>query len=283
MDNNTTYKNASVILAGMACLIVVIRFIVERITVWLPYEDSVTVWNWMGAYRLATPILFAWIGILLRKRFPSPKALVKGLLLAIIPASYIMWTILHRNGIYFFGDGDRCEWLYSAILGFLIPRERLEIAFRRGGWIELTLFFAAVFCFVGISRVEDHFGVENYQMLRGEWTRFFCRAMRFIPLAMSLFFLTEFSFSRTGQVIGSRRGVGKTVMVLAVLSFLYTLLWYLTRRFYYVDYLYKIGKVQSQPVAIYLICVIVRVLQSLRGKGRGFWKDIISGQEELSC
>lgn len=262
---NTIYKQSSVVLAGFACLLIASEIILRPFLQGMTIEEELAIWrNIYPLKSMATPVLFCWIGILLRGRYPSPKGWVKGLLLAFIPASYLLWTILHRNGISFYGDGERCIWLYSAILGFIIPAERLKGFSKENGWLELALFLASAFCYCGVTRVEDHFGVENYQMLSNELTRLFCRMMRFAPLGMSLFFLSEFSFSRIGQKIGSVKAIGWTVQVLAGLSFLLVFVWSFPRVMYFFE-LYRFYKLVSQPVTVYLLVVLVRLA---RGKAR---------------
>ena len=269
------YKNASVIMTGLACLLMISDLIVRIVTNDFMLEPRV--WYVLGPIKsLATPILFAWIGVLLRSRYPYPKQWVKWILLAIIPGLYFMWTILHKNGIYCYGDGERCIWLYSAILGYMIPVEQLKRSATNDGWLELVLFLASAFCYCGITRVENHFSVVNFQMLTGEWTRLFCRMMRFVPLAMSLYFLIGFSFTRVGQAIGSKKAVGRSAQVIACISFLVVLFWTYTwfRSFFT---LYKTYRLLSQPVMVYLICLLWRVvrhgLNGLKGKKDLFMAD----------
>ena len=273
---NTEYKNSSVVIAGVACLAVAVNLIERVATIGLSYEDSRMIWRWVAPIiSFSTPILFAWIGILLRKKFPNPKAWVKALILAIIPASYLLWTLLHANGIYHYGDGDRCLWIYSGILGFMIPPKWLESCSEKNGWVEFVLFLASAFCYWGITRVENHFSVINFQMLENEWTRLFCRMMRFIPLAMSVFFLSEFSFSRVGQRLGSRKAVGWTVQILAIISFMLILSWFLSWRPFYGE-LIKSYRLLSQPVAVYLLVVAVRIVRRIGRKDspKRLWADI---------
>ena len=249
----TTYKNASYVMAGIACLITTCSIIVHYTTNGLTYEEYNAVWDWISPFlSLATPILFGWIGILLRKKYPTPKTWVKVLLLLLFPALYLVWTVLHGHGIVYFQDGTRCMWLYCAILGYLISVERLEGYAKETGWLELALFIASAFVYCGVCRVVNHFSVISFQMLDTPWIRLFHRAMRFVPLAMAVFFLAEFSFSRTGQALGGFKAVQVIVKILVVLSFLVTLDWCFRWRFYRMR-LYVLGKVISQPVIVNVI------------------------------
>ena len=274
MENNRTYRNSSVIIAGIASIIIAISVIIRMVIDGFPIEQYNSVITWFGpAFGIATPILFGWIGLLLRSLTPRPKFWVKALVLLLVPGIYLMWTFLHGTGVYFWGDGDRCLWIYSAIFGFLIPVEHLENKNSESGWIELILFLGSAFCYCGINRVVNHFSVVNFQMLDSEWVRFFSRSMRFIPLAISIFFLADFSFSKTGQGLGEMKAIGKTVMILSILSFLITLIGLLQWGFYRMC-LIKLYRLLSQPVAVYLIVVICRSLRAMiQSKGK-VWSDL---------
>ena len=240
-------------MAGIACLITSSNIIVHNVINGLTYDEYNTVWYWVSPFlSLATPILFGWIGVLLRKKYPTPKKWVKVLLLSLFPAIYLLWTVLHSHGIVYYQDGTRCTWLYSAILGFMIPVERLEGYEKETGCLELALFIASAFLYWGVSRVVNHFSVMSFQMLDTPWIRLFHRAMRFVPLAMAVFFLAEFSFSRKGQALGCIKAVQVIVKILAVLSFLLTLGWCF-RWYFYRMRLYTLGKVISQPISVNVI------------------------------
>lgn len=271
---NTTQKNFSVIMAGLSGLIVLSNFIARIVWNNLPYENVKNMWYWMGPVcSLATPILFGWIGILLRQKWPSPPKWVQAVLALLVPAIYILWTMLHQNGTYFFGDGDRCIWAFMGILFYLIPPSLLERYKNEKGHFELLLFVGSIFCYVGISRVVNHFSVVNFQMLTGEWTRLFCRAMTFIPLAMGIYFLAAFAFSKVGQKIGSSKGVGITTQILASISFLVCTIRLFGWGFYSMR-LFSFYKFISQPVTVYLLVVASRALKGCAKRSKLIFSDL---------
>ena len=47
-----------------------------------------------------------------------------------------MLMMLHKNGVYSFGDGDRCSWLYIGILAYLIPSSHWEKHANESGLLE---------------------------------------------------------------------------------------------------------------------------------------------------
>lgn len=272
VEKDSRYRNASVVMVGVACLFFLCCFILNMLKELqvLSYEQVHSIFRWLGPVSvLVTPIFFGWIAILLRKRFPSPSVLVKTVLIALIPIIYLFWTYMHLNGWGLYADGTRCLWLFTGILCYLIPVERLEKCKDENGFLDLLLFLASAFCFVGIERVESHFSVPNFQMLTGQGTKLFCRAMLFIPLAMSVFFLAKFAFSQTGQKLGRVKAIGWAVQAISVIYFLRTL--FPTWRLYG---LYRWYKLLAQPVSVYLIVVFVRVLKNVKKRGFSLPKDI---------
>lgn len=252
------YKNASVVMAGIACLITSCQIPVHYALSGLSIAEYNAAWPWIRPFMsMSTPILFAWIGILLRKKYSSPGIWVKTLLLLLIPASYLFWTVLHSRGIILFANGERCMWFYCAIIGYLIPVESLEKHSSEDGWMDLALFLASAFLYWGVCRVVNHFSVASFQMLDSPWIRLFHRAMRFVPLAMAVFFLAGFSFSRAGQSMGSIKATQVVVKCLAVLSLLITLLWCLRWRPFGAR-MYILDRLFSQPVVVYLIYLVYR-------------------------
>lgn len=260
--NNTTSRNSSVIMAGFAGLVFLCSIVADIVGGSLSPAYYDAMWRWMGPVgSLATPVLYGWIGMLLRQRYPKPRIWVKILLFLLIPLIYIMWTLLHMNGIYLFCDGDRCTWLFMAIIFYLIPTGVLERYSSENGVLELILFFGSAFCYLGIARVVNHFSVANFQMLTGDWTRLFSRAMRFVPLAMSVFFLAAFSFSGTGQKIGGHKSMRIAVLVLSVISFLVLVMRLFDWWSFYNFGMYGMYKVLAQPVTVSLLVVIARLLK----------------------
>ncbi len=277
VEKDSRYRNASVVMLGVACLILFCHSIFNilwKVQVF-SYGQVNSILRWLGPVSvLVTPIFFGWVAILLRKRFPSPSVLVKTVLVALIPALYLFWTFMHLNGCRLFADGARCIWLFTGILCYLIPVERLEKCKDENGFLDLLLFLASAFCSVGVERVVSHFSVSNFQMLTGQGTKLFCRAMLFIPLAMSVFFLARFAFSRAGQKLGRVKAIGWTVQVISVIYFLSTLFPNLRACFYCRTGLYRLYKLLVQPVSVYLIVVFVRILKKVKKQGCSLPKDI---------
>lgn len=267
---NTTQKNITVTMTGFAGLIFLSDFVAEIVLSNFLYGEVKDIMYLLAPiFSIATPILFGWIGILLRQKWQFPRKWVQVVLASAVPAIYIMWTVLHINGIHFFMDGERCLWLFIGILFYLIPPRLLDRYKNESGLFELLLFVGAAFCYVGITRVTNHFSVANFQMLTGEWTRLFCRLMRFVPLAMGIYFLAAFAFSKTGQKIGNSKDVVILTKILLCISFLVSAANLFRYGFHLNLRWFFLYKVLSQPVAIYLLVAAYRALK--RFANRTLW------------
>ena len=165
------------------------------------------------------------------------------------------------------------------IIFYLIPPSLLERYRNERGLFELILFVGSAFCYVGIARVVDHFSVVNFQMLTGEWTRLFCRAMRFIPLAMGIYFLAAFAYSKVSQQIGSSKGIGITTQILVSISFLVFTIRLFSWGFYYMR-LFSLYKFLSQPVTVYLLMVASRAHKGCSKQRRMIFKDMFKVEEK---
>lgn len=155
-------KNATVVITGTANLLILFYFASTIVRRNASYEDYLQFYEWprlIGC--LTVPILFAWIGHLLRSRFSRPTWWVSGVVLSLIPATYLLWTFVHPLDLLYWNTGERCMALYAGIFGFLIPMERSTVAGSNKGWFELVLFISAAFLFVGANMVADHFAPSN--------------------------------------------------------------------------------------------------------------------------
>lgn len=252
----TSLKNASVVITGTANLLLLFYFASTIVRCNASYEDYLQFYEWSRLFGcLTVPILFAWIGHLLRSRFSRPTWWVSGVVLSLIPATYLLWTFVHPLDLLYWNTGERCMALYAGIFGFLIPMERSTVAGSNKGWFELVLFISAAFLFVGASMVADHFAISNYQMLDSEWTKLFTRLMRFLPLAMAIWFLHGFAYSQVGQSIGCNKAVGIGAQVLAVLGFVLSVI--SGPGFLCLYYFYRL---LSQPVSVFAGVVVFRTL-----------------------
>lgn len=258
--NNETYKNASVFLTGIATLIMAVHILYNLAI----SEDALyATFRWLyPVFTMSFPILFAWVGVLLRWKFPNPSRWIKWMLIAIIPATYLFWTFVHLDNMILWDTGDRCTWLYAGIMGFLIPPKLLEQLRLDAKW-NVLLILVPAFLYVGVSRIMCHFSPDSWQMSNNEWTQLFRRLMVVLPLVLSIFFLVCFSFSSLGQRIGGVRAIGIISQVLAALSMIICLIEIIDYLFFPGSFipLHVIYRLLVQPISIYFLVIICRLFR----------------------
>ena len=251
-------KNASVFLTGIASLIMVVHLLYN-----LVISADYATYRWLlPVFAMSVPILFAWVGVLLRWKFPNPSRWIKWILIAIIPATYLFWTFVHSDNMIFWYPGYRCTCLYVGIMGFLIPPKLLAQLRLDAKW-NVLLILATAFLYVGVSRIMYHFSPDGWQMPNNEWTQLFRRLMVVLPLALSIFFLVCFSFSPLGQRIGGVRTIGIISQVLAVLVMIICLIEIIDHLFFPGSFipLHVIYRLLVQPISIYFLVIICRLFR----------------------
>lgn len=252
------YKKASFLMAGLGCFINVLCHWARSLTV---YENPF--YKWVTAIiTLTIPIFCFWVGGLIRAVSPKPKTWVKIALICFIPIMYLCLVLWSDSGYGYL-------MLFLAIMGFLL----LPVAegVKGKGWLALCLFLASAFCYSGIVRVSDHFAMPNFTFIESEWTLLFTRAIKVVPLTMSLFFLMVFCLSEIGQNLGSKKWVQVTTSIIVVITGVY--LWLIHSSFYFSTFWFRRAKILLvHPFTVYLIIVIVRAIKNIHLKQS--WKGL---------
>jgi len=270
---NSSLRNASVLLAGGACLVPVLARIFSPYG-WLPVRGA-----WLASM-LVIPLLCFWCGMLLHYRVGG-KA--RGWLQAAagLAAAYMFYLSRHTVNAPSMSE-MASTYLFAFFLGIALPWDHL----RENG---------------------DHFGVKaavlcvltalSYTALYVVWQRLDCKMQpRFadmeqfllvlttnmLPLAMvpPLLFAVEFSFSKAGQWLGSR----KWFMWLAVPAALHCFLgtWFHRPWGIALDLSWETARLIQllvQPITVYLMIVIGRLVVKLcKGAKQDCpsWKDIFT-------
>ena len=252
------YRKASFLMAGLGCVISVICWYIMSGTL---YGNPV--YKWASALSsLTIPVFCFWIGGLIRAICPKPKVWVNIVLISLIPIMYMCLVLWSDRGYGYL-------MLFLAIMGFLMLPVAESV--KGKGWLALCLFLASAFCYTGIVRVSDHFAMPNFTFIESEWTLLFTRAIKVVPLTMSMFFLMVFCLSDIGQNFGSKKWVQITSVVIVVLTGLY--LWLIHRTYFLSSYWFRRSKiVLVHPFTVYMIIVAVRAIKNIRLKQS--WKEI---------
>lgn len=262
------YVNASFLMAGCACLAMVVNHLAISFS---PYslESAIPGWSFMAS--LANPVLFAWVGLLLRRRSGTPRKW--------LPAAVAV-LVLFLLGMYHHYLGSRGWWerfpflfLASLGLGYLVPPSMISEAGRRKGAEYLVLLICSVFSYTACAVVSGRIQWGGMPPELHEMTDLMVSLMDIAePLlaVIVLYFAVMFSFSEYGQWLGERswfRGIAIGVAAYAFLLSLGNLAWGLFHRWMFLAFF-------VQPVTVYLAIVLCRLIRrKAKGGEPASWKE----------
>ncbi len=218
MDNR--FKNASVLMAGFSCLVVVVNHLINTATTGL--ESPVP-----GFYHLAGMAYFVlclWTGMTLRQWLRNPRWWVQ----ALVGALAVFCLYKYRHLLYFYWESYSFLYLALIGLGYLVPERMTLPAGRSRGWGYLALLLVTLFCYVSSSVVMNRLQwlagsllPEHHDMLTLMLT--LVRNAEPLMVVLALYFVVLFAFSKAGQWVGGRSWFRGIVLVPAVLTFIGTL------------------------------------------------------------
>lgn len=250
-------RNASVLLAGGACLVPVLARIFSPYG-WLPVRGA-----WLASM-LVIPLLCFWCGMLLHYRVGG-KARVWLQAAAGLAAAYMFYLTRHTVNAPSMSE-IASTYLFAFFLGVLLPWDHLR---KNGDHVGAK---SAVLCVLTAL---------TYTALYVVWQRLDCKMQpRFadmeqfllvlttnmLPLAMvpPLLFATEFSFSKAGQWLGSRKWFLWMAVAAALISFLGA--WFHRPWGIALDLSRETARLIQllvQPITVYLMIVIWRLAVKL--------------------
>lgn len=253
------YKSASLIVYGAVCAVLMVNNIAGWRLNYFGRSELPGFWAMSG---LCCPILYCWLGLLLRYWKPNPK----------------WWMQLIVAGISIYGvcdylvfDGDwRHFWTLffgMAGIGYLIPPEALKKSTRNRGWISLVMVAISVFCYTAINISMRRLLARVGLMPGHEDMRALIETLLVIAEPMMLiitaYFVVQFSFSRIARNLGSRSWFVGTVAVPCVYVFIFSSLRVLRHSGAILGGLRydPLPLFIVQPVTIYLAISLIRVLK----------------------
>lgn len=263
-----TIKKSSFVLAGGACLIGLIGH-------YLRIDGPLHVRGIQFLTSLVVPTLCFWVGMLIRYKVGKPKwwvlAIAGVAMLASLFFSRHTVNILHWMEIRFF-------WYFIALAGFLMPWNYLYERRDKDGYVSAVLLVITVFTYAAIELCWQRMGTSIMLPKHEDIaTLLLVVTTNILPIAAipPVFFAAMFSFSNAGQWLGEKKWLRWIVGIAAIASFigiLPGLRFDLT-----LDPLYLTRWVQLfvQPVTIYLIIVICRIISKF-GKKEMTWKEVFN-------
>ena len=253
------YINASVIICGAVCLVRVIAHDLFQSSDW---NDSVVpgVYSMVG---LCYPVLFAWVGLLLRQWLPIPKWWIKLLITALCAyclIRYCDWNAEHWYAAHLY--------IVMAGVGYLISPADLSLENQKTGWGSLSLGLFSVFSFTAVAVIKqrllwgdlipEHTDME--QLLEA-----LARVTEPLLCIISAWFILHFSFSSIAQKISAKKWVliiSGAACVLSLYIALRFCLSFIPRGDVMMAWVYynPLLMLAVQPVNVYLYIVIYRKL-----------------------
>ena len=273
-ETKQQYINASVNICGAVCMVRVIAHYLFRFSEWnqpiVPGVDSMV--------GLCYPVLFAWVGLLLRKWLPMPKWWVKLLITAL--CSYCLFRYCNWNADYWYS-----AHLYIVMIGvgYLITPTDLTLETQKKGWGSLSLVFFSVFCYTAVAVVKQRLLWGNLMPEHADMEQLLEALVTVTePLLciLSVYFILHFSFSSTAQTLGAEEWVRIIAAVACIMSLLFALRFCLSFSVLHWNYMIawvyynSLLMLAVQPVNVHLYIAIFRRLFRRNDKNEKLsWKE----------
>ena len=273
--NKELYTNASVIIGGAVCAVLMANNIMGRMSDW--NEPSL-----FPGFRimcgLCFPILYFWVGTLLRTWIKEPKWWFQ----ILIAGATIYGMYFYRHYAENWGYADAL-FLSMAGIGFLIPPKILLSSSQNRGWLSLLMILLSAFCYTALTTVKDRllWGpiIPEHPDMELMMETILVNAEPLMVI-IATYFVAQFAFSEVGQKLGSQvwfRGIVAVPCIYVFLGYLSRLL--TTRMFFYaISYVYYSPFMWFivQPITIYLVVLLYRMIREWRKKkeDRVSWKEL---------
>lgn len=276
-DIRSLYARASIVVFGGVCAVLMANLLYN-----LTYNG--TGYAIFSRFRfmagLCYPILYFWIGLLLRARKQNPKWWVQLIVLCL--SLFCLYYYRHFAQTYkFFG------FLYFAStgFGFLAPSKVFVQAKHYNGWLSLIMIILAVFCYTVIEFVKSRllWGpiIPNHPDMEVIMELLLVNAEPLMVL-ITIYFVTQFAFSRIAQYLGSQSWFRGLIAIPCTFTFYVALsrtlatcneIYIMISGAYIVPFLWLI----CQPITIYLFIVGYRYIRERRKKkeDRQSWKEML--------
>lgn len=269
------YTNASIIIGGAVCLVLMANNIIGRMSDW--NEPSV-----FPGFRimcgLCFPILYFWIGTLLRNWIKDPKWWFQ----ILIAGASIYGMYFYRHYAENWGYADAL-YLSMAGIGFLIPPKILLSSSQNRGWLSLVMILLSSFCYTALTTVKDRllWGpiIPEHPDMELMMETILVNAEPLMVI-VATYFVAQFAFSEVGQKLGSLVWFRRIVAVPCIYVFLGYFSRLLTTRmfFFAISYVYysPLMWLIVQPITIYLVVFLYRLIKERRKKKeeRVGWKEL---------
>lgn len=255
------------LLAGGACLVPVLTRVFSPYG-WLPVRGA-----WLASLPVI-PLLCLWCGMLLHYR-AGGKARVFLQAAAGLGAAFMFYLSRHTVNAPSMSE-MASTYLFAFFLGIALPWDHLRENGDHAGAKSAVLCVLTALTYAALYVVWQRLDCKMQPRFADMEQFLLVLTTNMLPLAMvpPLLFAVEFSFSKAGQWLGSR----KWFMWLAVPAALYCFLgaWFHRPWGIALDLSWETARLIRllvQPVSVYLAVVLVRIVKGL-AKGGPAWKEV---------
>lgn len=260
-----TIKSASFVLAGGACLLALLVQIFSQ-------DGIVTIRGIRLLNGLVTPALCFWLGMLIRWKVGKPKSWILYIAGVLMCVSYYYGSYaITRNGISIF-----YHWWGLILLGFILPWDYLYDRRDPEGIKSGIVLLLSALVFCTIDLVNERMRIVAMPTPLDDLGALLATAtLNVLPFVTILvvYFAAEFSFSKAGQWLGSRKWFRIICWIAAAILFIHIAI---SLPGMHRDILaWRLTQFAVLPITVYLIIVICRIVCKLRKKGMT-WKGVFS-------
>lgn len=262
MTNTKQYKNASLIFCGTMCTILLVN---SMTGIMCAMDGTHVIPGFWAMASLCYPLLYCWLGVLLRAWKPDPKWWIQ-----LLVAGMSMFCIYRYLCL---DEGKRfIVFLYLAMtgIGYLVPPRTLKNSSRNNGWISLIMVAISAFCYtaiaVALQRLLKGPFMPEHEDMQEMLATIFMIAEPLMAIIVA-YFVVQFSFSRIAQDLGSRSWFIGMVAVPCIYTFIVSVLRLLPPRWTFcVDSMFysPVLWLIVQPVTVYLAISLFRWLVILK-------------------
>lgn len=264
-------RNASVLLAGGACLVPILARVFYPYS-WLPVRGA-----WLASM-LVIPLLCFWCGMLLHYRVGG-KARVWLQAAAGLVAAFMFYLSRHTVNAPSLSE-IASTYLFAFFLGVLLPWDHLRENGDHAGAKSAVLCVLTALSYTALYVVWQRLDCKMQPRFADMEQFLLVLTTNMLPLAMvpPLLFATEFAFSKAGQWLGSRKWFLWLAVAAALISFLGA--WFHRPWGIALDLSWETARLIRllvQPITVYLMIVIWRVAaKSFKGLRQDYptWKDV---------
>lgn len=262
-----TFKNASFVMAGGACLIGLIGH-------YLRIDGPLHVRGIQFVTSLVIPTLCFWVGMLIRYKVGKPRWWVLAIAAALMVAAYCysFYALSHFTWVNIF-----YQWWGLVLLGFTLPWDYLYQHRDSDGVKSGILLLISALVFGALKLVNGRMMTVDMPSPVDDLGALLSSVSLYIlPLAtiIPVYFAAEFSFSKVSQWLGEKKWYRWIIGIAAVCSFLMTIAGMMFFPRWDVQ-MAQLTQLFVQPFSIYLIIVFCRIIRKF-GKKEMTWKEVFA-------